>query len=64
MLAEDVAKHHPAMNPSMEEVIYQPAQVDVIIARVLRNLDEACEREGNMTQRQIVRRLMLKLMEE
>jgi regulator of sirC expression with transglutaminase-like and TPR domain len=64
MLAEDVAKHHPAMNPSMEEVIYQPTNIEVIIARVLRNLDEASEREGDMAQRQVVRRLMLKLMEE
>jgi regulator of sirC expression with transglutaminase-like and TPR domain len=64
MLAEDVARHHPAMNPSMEEVIYQPANVEVILARVLRNLDEASEREGNMGQRQIVRRLMLKLMDD
>ncbi len=64
MLAEDVAKHHPAMNPSMEDVIYQPASVEVIIARVLRNLDEASEREGDMAQRQIIRRLMLKLMED
>ena len=63
MLADKVARYHPAMNPSMEEVIYQPAEVEVIIARVLRNLDEASEREGNMTQRQIVRRLILKLME-
>ena len=64
MLAEDVAKHHPAMNPSMEEVIYQPTNIEVIIARVLRNLDEASDREGDMAQRQVVRRLMLKLMEE
>lgn len=64
MLAQDVAKHHPAMNPSMEEVIYQPADVEDIISRVLRNLDEASEREDNMVQRQIVRRLMLKLMED
>lgn len=64
MLAEDVAKHHPAMNPSMEEVIYEAADIEVIIARVLRNLDEASERENNMPQRQIVRRLILKLMEE
>ncbi len=63
MLAEKVARYHPAMNPSMEEVIYQAADVEVIIARVLRNLDEASEREDNMTQRQIVRRLILKLME-
>ena len=64
MLAADVAKHHPAANPSMEEVIHEPATVETIIARVLRNLDDAYERTTNMTQRQIVRRLMLKLMEE
>jgi regulator of sirC expression with transglutaminase-like and TPR domain len=64
MLAEDVARHHPAMNPSMEEVIYQPASIEVIIARALRNLDESSEREGDMAQRQMVRRLMLKLMGE
>lgn len=64
MLAGDVAKHHPAANPSMEEIVHQPATVETIIARFLRNLDDAYEREGNMPQRQIVRRLMLKLMEE
>lgn len=64
MLAEDVARHHPAMNPSMEEVIHQTATVETIIARVLRNLDEAFERDGNMPQRQIVRRLLLQLMED
>jgi regulator of sirC expression with transglutaminase-like and TPR domain len=64
MLAEDVARHHPAMNPSMEEVIYEPADIEVILARVLRNLDESYEREGDMAQRQIVRRLLLKLMGE
>jgi regulator of sirC expression with transglutaminase-like and TPR domain len=64
MLVEDVAKHHPASNPSMEEVINQSATVETIIARVLRNLDEAYERTSNMGRRQIVRRLMLKLMED
>jgi hypothetical protein len=64
MLAEDVAKHHPAANPSMEEIIREPASVETIIARVLRNLDESFERAQNLPRRQIVRRLMLKLMEE
>ena len=64
MLATDVAKHHPAANPSMEEVVRQPATVETIIARVLRNLDESFERTHNLPRRQIVRRLMLKLMEE
>ncbi len=64
MLSEDVARHHPAANPSMEEIIRESASVETIIARVLRNLDEACEREDNMPRRQIVRRLILKLMED
>ncbi len=64
MLSEDVAKHHPAANPSMDEIIHDAATVETIIARVLRNLDEACERENNMPRRQIVRRLILKLMED
>jgi len=64
MLAEDVAKHHPAANPSMDEVIHEAATVEGIIARVLRNLDDSYDRESNLPQRQIVRRLMLKLMED
>lgn len=64
MHSDDVARHHPAANPSMEEIIHESATVETIIARVLRNLDEACERENNMPRRQIVRRLMLKLMED
>lgn len=64
MLAEDVAKHHPAANPSMEEIVQHPATVETIVARILRNLDDSFEREGNLSQRQIVRRLMLKLMED
>ncbi|MEI6537792.1 MAG: transglutaminase-like domain-containing protein, partial [Verrucomicrobiaceae bacterium] len=57
MLSEDVARHHPAANPSMDEIIHESASVETIIARVLRNLDEACERENNMPRRQVVRRL-------
>jgi regulator of sirC expression with transglutaminase-like and TPR domain len=64
MLAEDVAKHHPAANPSMDEIVQNPATVETIVARMLRNLDDSFEREGNLLQRQTVRRLMLKLMED
>ncbi len=64
MLAEDVARHHPAANPSMEEVIHQAATVETVVARVLRNLDDAYERSENLPHRQMVRRLILKLMED
>ena len=48
----------------MDEVIHEAATVEGIIARVLRNLDDSYDRESNLPQRQIVRRLMLKLMED
>jgi regulator of sirC expression with transglutaminase-like and TPR domain len=64
MLAEDVARHHPAANPSMDEIVQNPATVETIVARILRNLDDSFERESDLVQRQIVRRLMLKLMED
>jgi hypothetical protein len=63
MLASDVAKHHPAANPAMEEVIRQPAATDQILLRMLRNLDEAYERTDNLPQRQIMRKLAVKLMD-
>jgi hypothetical protein len=64
MLAGDVAKHHPAANPAIEEVIRQPATVDQTLLRILRNLDEASERTDNLPLRQTMRRLAVKLMEE
>ena len=64
MLADDVARHHPAANPGMEEIIREPATTDATLLRVLRNLDEAYDRLGSMTDRQIMRRLALKLMED
>lgn len=64
MLASDVARHHPAANPAMEEIINDPATTDSILLRILRNLDEAYERLDNLQHRQIMRRLAVKLMEE
>ncbi|MCA1963497.1 MAG: transglutaminase-like domain-containing protein [Prosthecobacter sp.] len=64
MLAADVARHHPAANPALEDVIRQPASVDQILLRILRNLDEACERSDNLPLRHTMRRLAAKLMQE
>jgi hypothetical protein len=64
MLADDVARHHPAANPGMEEIIREPATTDATLLRILRNLDEAYDRIGSMADRQIMRRLALKLMED
>lgn len=64
MLASDVAKHHPAANPALEDVIRQPAAVDQVLLRILRNLDEAYERTNNLPQRHVMRKLAVKLMEE
>jgi hypothetical protein len=64
MLASDVARHHPAANPAMDDVIQTPATTDTILLRILRNLDESYERLDNLSQRQIMRRLAVKLMED
>lgn len=64
MLASDVARHHPAANPAMEEVIQKPASTDQILLRILRNLDEAFERNDDQPKRQVMRTLAVKLMED
>ena len=64
MLAADVAKHHPAANPGMEDLIHEPATAEATLLRILRNLDEASERIGLIPERQFMRRLAVKLMED
>jgi len=64
MLASDVARHHPASNPAMEELVHRPAPTESILIRFLRNLDDAFDKRGQMTERQMVRRLVVKLMED
>lgn len=62
MLATDVAKHHPAANPAMEDLVREAASIDAVLLRILRNLDESYDRLGAMTERQIMRRLAVKVM--
>lgn len=64
MLSSDVARHHPAANPSIEDVIQTPASTDAILLRILRNLDEAFERLDNTAYKQTMRMLAVKLMED
>jgi hypothetical protein len=63
MLADDVARHHPAANPAMEELVHQRASTDSILLRFLRNLDDAFDKLGQMPERQLMRRLGIKMME-
>jgi len=63
MLAADVARHHPAANPAMEELVRQRAGVGSILLRFLRNLDDAFDKLGMMPERQLMRRLAVKMME-
>lgn len=64
MLSSDVARHHPAANPSIEDVIRTAASTDAILLRILRNLDEAFDRVDDFTSRQVMRNLAVKLMED
>ena len=63
MLAADVARHHPAANPAMEELVHQKASTESILLRFLRNLDDAFDKKGQMPERQLMRRLGVKVME-
>jgi hypothetical protein len=63
MLAADVARHHPAANPAMEELVHQRASVGSILMRFLRNLDDAFDKLGQMPERQLMRRLAVKMMD-
>lgn len=64
MLATDVARHHPAANPGMDEIIRQPSSTDAILLRTLRNLEEAYDRINARGDRQLMRKLALRLMED
>ncbi len=63
MLAADVARHHPAANPGMEELVRAEASVEAIIMRFLRNLDDAFDKRGLAHERQLMRRLAVRMME-
>lgn len=63
MLATDVAKHHPAANPGMEDLVREEAPVDAILLRILRNLDESYDRLHAMANRQLMRKLAMQVME-
>ncbi len=64
MLADDVGRHHPAANPAMEELVRKPAPVASVLMRFLRNLDDAFDKRGQMPERQMMRRLAVKLMDD
>lgn len=64
MHAEDVARHHPTANPAMEDLVREHASVGAILLRVLRNLDEAFTRTNRFSERQFMRKLAVKLMDE
>jgi hypothetical protein len=63
MLTADVARHHPAANPGMEELVRSEASAESIVMRVLRNLDDSFDKRGQGPERQLMRRLAVRMME-
>jgi hypothetical protein len=47
----------------MEELVSQRASVGSILIRFLRNLDDAFDKLGQMPERQLMRRLAVKMMD-
>jgi regulator of sirC expression with transglutaminase-like and TPR domain len=64
MLASDVAKHHPAANPGMEELVHAEATAESVIMRVLRNLDDSFDKRGLGPERQLMRKLAVRMMDQ
>jgi regulator of sirC expression with transglutaminase-like and TPR domain len=57
LLADEVARHHPAATPAMVELIHQAAPARVIILRILRNLEDAFDRKDIKEDRALMRKL-------
>jgi regulator of sirC expression with transglutaminase-like and TPR domain len=60
LLADDVARHHPAATPAIEELVKSPATARVVVLRVLRNLEDAYDRRDMRQERSLMRRLTAK----
>ena len=70
----DPAAPQPAMKPikvpyadtwrAMEDLVREPASVNAILLRILRNLDEAFTRADRFSERQFMRRLAVRVMED
>jgi hypothetical protein len=55
--AEVLIRHQPFAVPEIEPVVRTPATAEIILSRVLRNLDHAFEREGNAPEQRLMRDL-------
>jgi regulator of sirC expression with transglutaminase-like and TPR domain len=55
--AELLVKHRPPGFPDVAELVRDPAAVETILGRVLRNLDQAWERKGRKDEQRFVREL-------
>ncbi len=55
--AEVLIRHQPFVVPEIDRVVRTPATAEIILSRVLRNLDHAFEREGNVSEQKLMRDL-------
>ena len=55
--ADELIQHHPLVSHEVRDVVAQPASSELIIARVLRNLENAFEQNDQPGERDLMRRL-------
>lgn len=55
--ADLLIRHQPFVVPEIDRVVHTPATAEIIMSRVLRNLDHAFEREGNAPEQRLMRKL-------
>lgn len=61
--AEDLIRHHPLASKEVEGVVLEPASTETIVARVLRNLENAYGQINQPEQQRFVRRLWSRMAE-
>ena len=57
----DLIEHHPLSSEAVTDVVMSPASAELVISRVLRNLENAFRRDGQWKEEELMRQLWRKL---
>jgi len=55
--SQDLIEHHPLTSDAVTDVVMAPASAELILSRVLRNLENAFQRDGQEGERRFMREL-------
>lgn len=55
--ADELIQHHPLVSHEVSDVVFEPASAEIILARVIRNLENAFEQQQLPDEQKLMRRL-------